>query len=211
MPAKNHDLHGNAPDTCDAALLLIDVINDLEFPGGRELLAPALRAARKIASLKKRARDAGIPIIYANDNFGRWRSNFAEVVQHCLADGVTGQPIAELLAPERDDYFVLKPKHSAFYSTTLQTLLDYLQTKRLILTGFAGDACVLMTAADAYMRDIELYIPGDCMASRSMVENRKALQYMTRVLHAETRTSTRLDLRKLAGRVKRPGKPRGSS
>ena len=211
MPAKNHDLHGNAPDTCDAALLLIDVINDLEFPGGRELLAPALRAARKIAALKKRARDAGIPIIYANDNFGRWRSNFAEVVQHCLADGVTGQPIAELLAPERDDYFVLKPKHSAFYSTTLETLLEYLQTKRLVLTGFAGDACVLMTAADAYMRDVDLFIPGDCTASRSMVENRKALQYMARVLHAETRASTRLDLRKLAGRVKRPGKPRGSS
>ena len=88
MPAKNPDLHGNAPDTCEVALLLVDVINDLEFPGGRAILAPALRAARRIAALKARARKARVPVIYANDNFGRWRSNFADVVEHCLHDGV---------------------------------------------------------------------------------------------------------------------------
>lgn len=141
MPAKNHDLHGNAPDTCDAALILIDVINDLEFDGGKALLAPALRAAKRIRALKVRARAAGMPVIYANDNFGRWRSDFSQAVEHCLSEGVTGQPIAELLAPDRDDYFVLKPKHSAFYSTTLELLLAYLKTRTVILTGFAGDAC----------------------------------------------------------------------
>ena len=210
MPAKNPDLHGNAPDACDAALLLIDVINDLEFPGGRKLLVPALRAARRIAALKTHAREIGVPVIYANDNFGRWRSNFADVVQHCLHDGVRGQRIAELLAPKREDYFVLKPKHSAFYSTTLETLLEYLQTKRLILTGFAGDACVLMTAADAYMRDVELYVPSDCTASQSPEENRAALRYMARMLHADTTPSNKLDVRKLAGRVKRGTRRRES-
>jgi nicotinamidase-related amidase len=200
MPAKNLDLHGNAPDTCEVALLLIDVINDLEFPGGRAMLAPALRAARKIAALKRRARKARVPVIYANDNFGRWRSNFADVVDHCLNDGVRGQPVAELLAPDHDDYFVLKPKHSAFYATTLETLLGYLKTRRLIIMGFAGDACVLMTAADAYMRDVEIYVPPDCTASKSQAENRKALHYMKRVLHADTRPSAKLDLRRLARR-----------
>lgn len=200
MPAKNHDLHGNAPDTCEAALLLIDVINDLEFPGGRAMLAPALRAARRIAALKSRARKARVPVIYANDNFGRWRSNFADVVEHCLNDGVRGQPVAELLAPDHDDYFVLKPKHSAFYATTLETLLAYLKTRRLIIMGFAGDACVLMSAADAYMRDVEIHVPADCTASKSQAENRKALQYMKRVLHADTRPSGKLDLVRLARR-----------
>jgi nicotinamidase-related amidase len=200
MPAKNLDLHGNAPDTCEVALLLIDVINDLEFPGGRAMLAPALRAARKIAALKRRARKARVPVIYANDNFGRWRSNFADVVDHCLNDGVRGQPVAELLAPDHDDYFVLKPKHSAFYATTLETLLGYLKTRRLIIMGFAGDACVLMTAADAYMRDVEIYVPPDCTASKSQAENRKALHYMKRVLHADTRPSAKLDLGRLARR-----------
>src|SRR5436305_9486166 len=78
MPAKNQNLHGNAPDTHPVALLLIDVINDLEFDGGEKLLAPALAAARRIAALSARARRAGVPVIYANDNFGRWRSDFRE-------------------------------------------------------------------------------------------------------------------------------------
>ncbi|MGZ9066833.1 MAG: isochorismatase family cysteine hydrolase [Burkholderiales bacterium] len=209
MPAKNYDLHGNAPDKCEAALLLIDVINDLEFPGGRQLVRNAVRAARRIAALKQRAREIGIPVIYANDNFGRWRSDFKEVVNHCLREDVLGRPLAELLAPEREDYFVLKPKHSAFFATTLSTLLEYLKVKRLVMTGFAGDACVLISAADAFMRDFEIFVPGDCTASRSPPENRRALAYMARVLHADTRASSKLDLRALAGRSGRgrKGKP----
>ena len=197
MPARSSDLHGNAPDTCPVALVLIDVINDLEFPGGRELLRTALPAASRIARLAHRAREAAIPVIYANDNFGRWRSDFREVVEHCLHDDVRGRPIAELLAPKREDYFVLKPKHSAFYSTTLATLLAYLEVKRLVLTGFAGEACVLVSAADAYMHDFEIFVPSDCTASRAPANNRQALAYMARVLHADTRSSARLDLRKL--------------
>ena len=200
MPAKNQNLHGNAPDSCETALLLIDVINDLEFPTGKQLVKPALRAARHIAALKQSARKLGIPVIYANDNFGRWRSDFSEVVDHCLRDDVLGRPVVELLVPDRDDYFVLKPKHSAFYATVLETLLDYLKTKRVVMCGFAGDACVLLTAADAYVRDLDVYVPRDCVASTSELENRKALQYMERVLHANTSASTKLDLRKLAGR-----------
>src|SRR6185369_6580115 len=112
MPAKNEDLHGNAPDKSDVALLLIDVINDLEFEEGEQLLKHALPMARQIAKLKSRAKERGIPVVYVNDNFGRWRSDFTAQVEHCLKDGVRGQPIAELLKPGKDDYFVLKPKHS---------------------------------------------------------------------------------------------------
>ena len=129
MPAKNEDLHGNAPDKADVALLLIDVINDLEFPEGDQLLQHALPMAERIAALKRRAKAAGIPAIYVNDNFGRWQSDFNAQVEHCLHDGVRGQPIAELLRPDEDDYFVLKPKHSGFFSTTLDILLDYLQVE----------------------------------------------------------------------------------
>src|SRR6185369_9449361 len=97
--------------------------------------------ARQIAKLKTRAQECGIPVIYVNDNFGRWRSDFHAQVEHCLSDGVRGQPIAELLKPEKDDYFVLKPKHSGFYSTTLETLLEYLGTKTVIITGMAANIC----------------------------------------------------------------------
>jgi len=208
MPAKNHDLHGSAPDACEAALLLIDVINDLEFPEGARLLKSATRAARCISALKGRARAAGIPVIYANDNFGRWRSDFNEVVRHCLTEDVKGRRIAELLAPDREDYFVLKPKHSAFFSTVLETLLEYLKVKRLILTGFSGDACVLMTAADAYVRDFEIHVPQDCTASASQIENRKALQYMARMFDAKTALSSKLDLQKVAARPRQGRRPK---
>jgi nicotinamidase-related amidase len=200
MPARNPDLHGFAPDACPVALLLIDWINALEFDDGKKLLEPAVRAADRVAALKSRARDAKIPVIYANDNFGRWRSNFEGVVHHCLEDGALGRPLAERLAPGPDDYFVLKPKHSAFFSTTLDTLLEYLRVERLILTGITGDMCVLITAIDAHMRDFELYVPRDCTASITTAHNRMALDYMRRVPDADTTPSTRLDLRKLARR-----------
>ena len=197
MPARNLDLHGNVPDTSPVVLVLIDVINDLEFEGGEKLLKHALPAAKRMAALRAKARRRRIPVIYANDNFGRWRSDFQQVVDHCLDDGVLGQPIVELLRPDAQDYFVLKPKHSAFYSTTLELLLEYLQAKHVILTGLTGDMCVLFTAADAYLRDLSISVPRDCTASQSPAENRKALQYIGRVFKADTRPSAKLDLAKL--------------
>jgi nicotinamidase-related amidase len=150
--------------------------------------------ARKLLRLKQRAKTAGIPVIYVNDNFGRWQSDFRRQVQHCLREGSRGHEIVSLLRPEEDDYFVLKPKHSGFYSTTLDTLLRYLGSRKLILTGIAGNFCVLFTANDAYMRDYELIIPSDCTASNTADENREALILMRKFLKADTRPSARLRL-----------------
>jgi nicotinamidase-related amidase len=194
MPAKPDDLHGSAPDDAAVALLLIDVINDLEFDGGEALLAQALPVAARIAALKRRATQAGIPAVYVNDNFGRWQSDFAKLLAHCLHDGVRGQPLAAQLRPEPDDYFVLKPKHSGFYATTLDLLLRYLRVRTVILTGLTGDICVLFTANDAYMRDVHLVVPADCVASQDPDENRHALRHMRRVLKADIRPSTALNL-----------------
>jgi nicotinamidase-related amidase len=125
MTKKNPDLHGNAPDNASVALLLVDVINDLEFVGGDEMLTDALPAARNIASLKRRAKIAGIPAIYVNDNFGKWRSDFKKLISHCPEDNTRGRPIVEILRPEAEDYFVLKPKQSGFFSTSLEILLKH--------------------------------------------------------------------------------------
>ena len=197
MPAKNPDLHGNAPDKAAVALLLIDLINDLEFEQGDELLAFALPMARRIAALKKRAKAAKVPVIYVNDNFGRWQSNFSAQVEHCLRDNVRGKPVVELLQPQEDDYFVLKPKHSGFYSTCLDVLLDYLQVKTVILTGIAGNICVLFTANDAYLRDFHLVVPADCVCSNTQKENGDALEQMQQVLKADIRPSSELDFSEL--------------
>jgi nicotinamidase-related amidase len=202
MPAKNEDLHGNVPDTSPVALLLIDVINDMEFDTGPELLKNAMPIAERLAALKKSAKEAGIPAIYVNDNFGRWQSDFNKLLAHCLEENVCGKPLAEILKPEEDDYFVLKPKHSGFFSTTLDTLLEYLQARTLILTGLTGDICVLFTANDAYMRDFNLFIPSDCVASSSREANEHALELMARVLKADTTPSTELDLEALKQKAK---------
>jgi nicotinamidase-related amidase len=200
MPAKNPDLHGNAPDKSDAALPLIDVINDLEFAEGDQLLRFAVPMADRIARLKERAARAGIPVVYVNDNFGRWRSDFNAQVQHCLEDGVRGRPIAERLRPGEGEYFVLKPKHSGFYSTTLDILLEYLGARTLILTGMAANICVLFTANDAYMRDFHLVVPADCVASNIEEENRYALEQMRKVLKADTSPSDEIRLEELGRR-----------
>jgi nicotinamidase-related amidase len=194
MPGKNADLHGSAPDKSVTALLLIDVINDLDFPEADALLRYARPMARKLLRLKQRAKNAGIPVIYINDNFGRWRSDFRRQVGHCLRESSRGHEIVALLQPDDDDYFVLKPKHSGFFSTTLETLLRYLGSKKLILTGIAGNFCVLFTANDAYMRDYDLIIPSDCTASNTADENRQALGLMKKSLKADIRISTKLRL-----------------
>jgi nicotinamidase-related amidase len=196
---KSPDLHGNVPDNSPAALLLIDVINDLEFAGGDALAKHALPAAKKIAALKQRVTRAGIPAIYVNDNFGKWRSDFRTLISHCVEDNTRGRALVELLKPTPEDYFVLKPKHSGFYSTTLDLLLDHLGATTLIITGFTGDFCVLFTATDAHMRDYHLIIPSDCVVSQDANENERMLKFMQRVLEADIRPSTEVDLGK-AGR-----------
>ncbi len=209
MPAKNEDLHGNVPDKSTVALLLIDVINDMEFDTGGELLKQALPMAKRLAALKRRAKEAEVPVIYVNDNFGKWQSDFNKILSHCLEDGVCGKPLVEILKPEEDDYFVLKPKHSGFFSTTLDTLLEYLQAKTLILTGLTGDICVLFTANDAYMRDFNLFIPSDCVASSSREANEHALELMERVLKANITPSTELDFEELKRQAEEDGKEDG--
>ena len=197
MPAKNEDLHGNVSDKSNVALLLIDVINDLEFESGEELLRHALPMAERLAALKRRAKAAGVPVIYVNDNFGKWQSDFKKILDHCLNDDVRGRPVVEKLRPEEDDYFVLKPKHSGFFSTTLDILLDYLQAKTLVLTGLTGDICVLFTAHDAYMRDFNLVIPADCVASNDPSENDYTLRKMADLMDADIRPSPEIDFESL--------------
>jgi len=206
MTAKNI-LHSQKKNrSCRVALILIDVINDMEFPQGAQLIRYAEPAAQRCAALKRRVKALGIPVIYVNDNFGHWQSDFKKQVSHCLEDGVRGEAIARLLLAEEDDFFVLKPKHSGFYSSALAVLLKYLGTETLILAGFAGNLCVLYTANDAYMRDFRLFVPRDCTASEQKEANDYALEQMKHCLKADIRIAARIPLRDLLAR-RRPADP----
>lgn len=170
------------------ALLVVDMINLLDFPGGDAMRPDALAAARQIAKLKKKMKAGGAPVIYANDNFMRWQADFRDIVAVCLQDE-RARPITELLAPERGDYFVLKPKHSAFFETPLPTLLDKLDVRRLVIAGVAADGCILASATDAHMREFIVQVPRDCVASISQQRTDRALALMKASMGLDVRTA----------------------
>jgi nicotinamidase-related amidase len=192
------DLYGNAPEKSHTVLLIIDVINDLEFPEGEQLLGQMLPMARELAGLKQAARQASVPVVYVNDNFGRWRSDFNAQIDHCLQDGTRGEQVVELLKPGNDDYFMLKPKQSGFSATPLELMLDHFGAKAVIIAGVATHICVLFTAVDAYQRGYKIIVPRDCVAANTSYETEIALQVMELRMEAETRPWREINWRALA-------------
>lgn len=168
------------------------MINEFDFEGAARAMPAVKEAARHIAGLKRRMKRARLPVVYVNDNFGKWQSDFRKLVDRCLQEECRGKPIVQLLLPEEDDYFVLKPKHSGFYATPLELLLRYLTVRRVIVTGIAGDTCVLFTAADAYMRELDVAVPADCTVSLDADRNRSALEHMRLTLKADVQPSTEI-------------------
>jgi nicotinamidase-related amidase len=181
-----------------AALILLDVITDFDFEDGDALLRRMIPVAKKVSRLKERAKAAGVPVIYVNDNFGKWQEDFKTMAEEFMRPEAKGQAVVEILKPEPDDYYVLKPHRSAFYSTTLELLLRDLKAKLLIITGVTTDICVLFTANDAYMRGFELRIPTDCVAAVKPEYSKQALQFISRVLKADVRSSDKIRFRKSA-------------
>ncbi|MFC7063898.1 cysteine hydrolase family protein [Halobacillus seohaensis] len=166
----------------DKALLIIDMINDMDFDGGEDLLEHTRKTVKPILNLKSQAKEMGMPIIYVNDNFGLWQENVSDLIEVCKKG--RGGPIVNELIPDDHDYFIIKPKHSGFFGTQLSILLEQLGVKNLILTGVAGDICILFTANDAYMRDFNLWVPRNCVASEKVSDNDNALQIVQRSLFA---------------------------
>ena len=177
----------------NSALLIIDMINDMEFADAAALRPYAAEVATKILKLRDAADKAGLPVIYVNDNFGEWHSERYRLVERALA-GEGGREFVAKLAPRDGDYFIIKPQFSGFYATNLPVLLPKLGVDRLVLTGMAADICVLFTAADAHMRDYELWIPEDAVAARTPEQRRWALEIMKQSMGAEVRPTNRLSL-----------------
>jgi len=189
------------------ALLLIDVMNGFDFEGSEGLVEGARRAAPRILSLRERAHADGVPVIYVNDNFGQWRSDFRATVAACSDPRQPGHAVTRLLTPTDRDYFVLKPRHSAFYCTALEVLLARIKARTLVLGGFATNICVLFTANDAHMRGYEVVVPADCTASNTESLTQQALEQMREVSNASTDESVKLDFGVLRARAK-PGSVR---
>jgi len=183
--APQHDYDRDA-----TALLIVDMINPFDFKGADRLAPKAANAARVIASLRGRMEEAGMPVVYVNDNFGEWHSEKSRLVERALDRCCD---VTRIVKPRPDDYFIIKPQFSGFYATNLPVLLPKLGVSRLILTGIATDICILFTAADAHMRDYALWVPEDAVAAEEDERGRWALAIMRESMSAETRPTSALD------------------
>jgi nicotinamidase-related amidase len=173
-----------------AALLILDLISDFEFDQGDLTLRAALPIARPLRSLKRRLKKAGMAVIYVNDEIGPWRSDRQALIDWCMRAQAKGQHLVRQVLPDEDDYFILKPKHSGFFATPLNSLLQDLGATQLILTGITSHQCVLFTAIDAYVRDYKLTIPRDCVSAARTEDTRHALHIFKSALGARTLRSS---------------------
>lgn len=177
-PSEHHDI----------ALVLVDVINDLDFEGNEELISHLPSLTKCLEKLKSSAKSKTIPVIYVNDNFGNWHSDFKQILRHCCREDSPGREMAEVMAPKEDDYFILKPMHSGFYCTPLELLLNDLGVNKITLAGVAGNICVMFTANDAYMRGYSLIIPSDAVLSNTESDTVWAIEQMKKLHSAEIGT-----------------------
>ncbi len=170
------------------ALLALDLITDFDFPDGAAVRRALSRHAAAIRTLLDTARAHAIPIIYTNDNLGPWRSDAMELIAHCTQTRRAGAALVRQLCPAVEDEIILKPRHSAFYGTPLEALLDDRRIDTLLLVGMSAESCVWMTACDAHTRGFSLVIPADTMAGASTRALRATLTGLEDALGARVPT-----------------------
>jgi nicotinamidase-related amidase len=166
----------------NTAVLFVDVINDFDFIGGEHLQKHTKEILPNLIKLRKFAKENHLPIIYINDHYGMWQADFQKIIDYCKNE--RSEEIIDALKPDDKDYFFIKPQHSAFFQTPLQSLLIELDRTNLMIGGIAGDICILFTAKDAYMYQYDMHIPQNCMASEEKENNEYALYLMNSVMKA---------------------------
>ncbi|MGA6174238.1 cysteine hydrolase family protein [Streptomyces sp. NPDC012600] len=171
----------------NSALIVIDMINAYDHPDA-ELLVPSVRAALpQLTRLIDRARAEGVPVIYANDNFGEWRSHHGEIIEKTLAG--KNAELVEPILPDDDSLFVVKARHSIFYETPLSYLLSQLGADHVVLCGQVTEQCVLYSALDAHIRQLRVTVPKDAVAHIHEDLAEAALRMMERNMSAAVRTA----------------------
>jgi nicotinamidase-related amidase len=144
------------------ALVVIDMINTYDHEDAERLRASAEEVVPVIGALLERARDASAPVIYVNDNFGQWRSDQRALVENAI--GSEHGSLVEPIAPNEDAMFVVKARHSIFYETPLDYLLDQEGVDEVVMVGQATEQCILYSALDAHIRHIPVIVPRDAVA-----------------------------------------------
>lgn len=165
------------------ALLLVDVVNDFLHEDGESLLASYRRAYPGLRAALDRARELGVPVVYANDNFGTWDGDVRRMVRHAVEQGGGGE-LVEAVAPRAGDRFVVKPRYSAFDHTPLVLVLRELEVERILIAGAATEMCVVQSAIDARELGFLVSILPDACSSVDEEHQRLALRYAEEVVGA---------------------------
>jgi nicotinamidase-related amidase len=144
------------------ALIVIDMLNSYEHADAEKLTRSVEEKLPAMERLIRRAADEDVPTIYVNDNFGAWNSNRDELLQTVL--GGEFAHLVEPIAPKEETLFVVKARHSIFYQTPLEYLLQQHEVDRVVLIGQVTEQCVLYSALDAYIRQLAVVVPRDAVA-----------------------------------------------
>jgi nicotinamidase-related amidase len=176
--------HGRHHEESGAtALVVIDMLNPYRHPQAEELAPRVAAALPGMQNLLQRAGEAQIPVIYVNDNYGDWNSSAAELAANAM-EGAHPE-LVEPILPADGQSFVIKARHSVFYGTPLEYLLDQMEVSRLVLVGQVTEQCVFYSALDAHVRHFDLAVPTDAVAAIFDHLAAAALEMMERNLGAE--------------------------
>ncbi|WP_051370640.1 cysteine hydrolase family protein [Streptomyces sp. 142MFCol3.1] len=183
---------GSQPSHGDGcALVVIDMINTYDHDDAELLIPSAGDVVPVLVELIGRARAASVPVIYANDNFGLWRSHHGELVDAALA--CPHADLVEPVRPDQDSLFVVKARHSIFYETPMSYLLSQLHVGRVVLCGQVTEQCVLYSALDAHIRHLRVTVPEDAVASIHPRLAEAALEMMRLNMGADILTAEQVD------------------
>jgi nicotinamidase-related amidase len=144
------------------ALIVVDMVQTYDFEGAERLAENVEKVIEPLTDLIQRAKAEGAQVIYVNDNFGDWHSERQRLVDEALAG--EHAKLVETIKPDDDATFIVKARHSIFYGTPLDYMLDMEGIDEIVLTGQVTEQCILYSALDAHVRSRKTVIPRDCVA-----------------------------------------------
>lgn len=169
-------------DPARAALLVHDMQNHFvgRFPAG---LSPVVELIDNIAALRELAGTLGIPVVFSAEPAGQLpdrRGLVGEIWGPGIGDEPEAAAIVTPLTPRAGEHLLSNVRPNAFLRSHLGRLLRSKDRDQLIICGVYAHRGVLLTAADAFMNDIQPFVVADAVADLSAEEHALALRWAAR-------------------------------